>query len=64
MAHGRPEEAHAVLTKYHGSGDPDAPLVKLEMREFEESIRTDASDKRWWDYSELVNTANARYRYS
>lgn len=62
MAVGRKEEAQAILAKYHGNGDVNAPLVQLEMREFEESIKTDGSDKRWWDYSELVNTHNARYR--
>ncbi|KAF5358983.1 hypothetical protein D9758_004837 [Tetrapyrgos nigripes] len=62
VAAGRPEDAKEILVKYHGAGDEDAPLVKLEMKEFEESIKLDASDKRWWDYSELVNTKNARYR--
>ncbi|KIK67737.1 hypothetical protein GYMLUDRAFT_154952 [Collybiopsis luxurians FD-317 M1] len=59
---GRTDEAAKVLAKYHGNGDVNAPLVKLELKEFEESIKLDASDKRWWDYSELVNTHNARYR--
>ncbi|KAF8663434.1 hypothetical protein AX16_001004 [Volvariella volvacea WC 439] len=61
---GRKEEARRVLAKYHGNGDPNAPLVLLEWKEFEESVRLDASDKRWWDYSELFNTRNARYRSS
>ncbi|KAJ7498590.1 general substrate transporter [Mycena latifolia] len=59
---GRKEEALHILAKYHGNDDPNSPLVQLEWREFEESIKLDASDKRWWDYSELVNTRNARYR--
>ncbi|THV08266.1 general substrate transporter [Dendrothele bispora CBS 962.96] len=62
MAANRPEDARKVLVKYHGAGDENASLVSLEMKEFEESIKIDASDKRWWDYSELVNTRNARYR--
>lgn len=62
ISQGRTEEARAVLAKYHGNGDPHAPLVELEWKEFEESIMLNASDKRWWDYSELVNTPNARYR--
>ncbi|KAF9031809.1 general substrate transporter [Hymenopellis radicata] len=62
MATGETERARAILAKYHGNGDTNAPLVALQMREFEESIGLDASDKRWWDYSELVNTRNARYR--
>ncbi|TFK64050.1 general substrate transporter [Pluteus cervinus] len=64
MAVGRNDEARQILAKYHGDGDANAPLVLLEWKEFEESIRLDASDKRWWDYSELFNTRNARYRTS
>ncbi|KAJ7591651.1 general substrate transporter [Mycena floridula] len=59
---GRTAEARAILAKYHGNGDENAPLVRLQLKEFEEAIKLDASDKRWWDYSELVNTRNARYR--
>jgi sugar porter (SP) family MFS transporter len=59
---GRKEEALHILAKYHGNDDPNSPLVQLEWREFEESIKLDASDKRWWDYGELFNTPNARYR--
>ncbi|PFH51320.1 hypothetical protein AMATHDRAFT_59397 [Amanita thiersii Skay4041] len=59
---GQKDEARKILAKYHGNGDENAPLVLLEWKEFEEAIRLDASDKRWWDYSELVNTRNARYR--
>ncbi|KAJ7498564.1 general substrate transporter [Mycena latifolia] len=80
MSVGRKEEALHILAKYHGNDDPNSPLVQLEWREFEESIKLNASDKRWyvgsfkldpreyikfvqrWDYSELVNTRNARYR--
>ncbi|KAF8969396.1 general substrate transporter [Flammula alnicola] len=64
IAVGRKEEARKVLAKYHGNGNPDAPLVLLEWKEFEEGVKLDASDKRWWDYSELFNTRNARYRTS
>nr|AEE69031.1 Mfs1 transporter [Colletotrichum lindemuthianum] len=31
-------------------------------REMVQQIRTDASDKKWWDYSELWNTHSARRR--
>ncbi|KAL0949206.1 hypothetical protein HGRIS_009284 [Hohenbuehelia grisea] len=47
IAAGRKDEARRILAKYHGNGDPDAPLVQLEWREFEEAIQLDASDKRW-----------------
>ncbi|RDB19823.1 Lactose permease [Hypsizygus marmoreus] len=59
---GRKDEARHILAKYHGNDDPNAPLVLLEWREYEEAVKLDASDKRWWDYSGLFNTRNARYR--
>lgn len=62
FAHGRVDEARKILGKYHGAGDEHAPLVELEIREFEEGIKLDGSDKRWWDYKDLFNTRNARYR--
>ncbi|TFY66537.1 hypothetical protein EVG20_g4562 [Dentipellis fragilis] len=65
MAHGRDAEAFAFLTKYHGNGDPNHPIVKLQTREFKEGIRTDGSDKRWWDFRSraLFATNNARWRF-
>lgn len=62
MSVGRNEEARHILAKYHGNDDSNAPLVQLEWKEFEEAVKLDASDKRWWDYSGLFNTRNARYR--
>jgi hypothetical protein len=47
VAVGRKDEARAILAKYHGNGDPDAPLVLLEWKEVEEAVKLDASDKRW-----------------
>lgn len=47
MATGKTDQARAILAKYHGAGDTNAPLVALQMKEFEESIQLDASDKRW-----------------
>ena len=48
--HHREDEAFALLAKYHGNGDADNPIVRLEVEEFRENIRQDASDKRWWDF--------------
>ncbi|KDE04445.1 hypothetical protein MVLG_05093 [Microbotryum lychnidis-dioicae p1A1 Lamole] len=62
IAQGRGEEARAFLVKYHGNGDPTSAIVELEWSEMVEDIRTDASDKRWWDFSELFRTKNARWR--
>lgn len=49
MSHGRDDEAIAFLVKYHGNGDPNARLVRLEVEEMKEGIRIDGIDKRWWD---------------
>ena len=36
-------QAVAVLTKYHGYGDPDSAWVKLEVSEYEEFLNTDGA---------------------
>lgn len=46
MAQGRDEQALAFLTKYHGAGDEQDPVVQLEYMEFKEAIEIDGSDKR------------------
>jgi len=58
----RREEAIAVLAKYHGDGDPQAPIVELQIREIVEDMAAARNDNPWWDFRELVNTAAARYR--
>ncbi|KAL0632722.1 hypothetical protein Q9L58_008390 [Maublancomyces gigas] len=62
MANDRHEEALAVLAKYHGDDDPNNAIVQLSFREMQEEISTTGSDKRWWDYSELVSTKAAKWR--
>ncbi|KAJ5938119.1 hypothetical protein N7454_004461 [Penicillium verhagenii] len=64
IAQGREEEAHAFLTKYHGNGDPQARLVRLEIEEMKEGIRIDGIDKRWWDYRPFVTTHSGRWRFA
>jgi MFS family permease len=62
IANDRFEEAEVILTKYHANGVPNTPLVALEIAEMRESIKQEASDKRWYDYSELVSSRSERYR--
>ncbi|RDW85924.1 hypothetical protein BP5796_04249 [Coleophoma crateriformis] len=62
ISQGRTESARAVLARYHGEGDPEHPLVKLQMAEMEFQISTQGSDKKWWDYRELVSTRAQRRR--
>ncbi|KAH6664689.1 putative lactose permease [Halenospora varia] len=58
----RGDEAKVILAKYHGEGREDHPMVKLQMAEMYHQITLDGTDKRWWDYSGLVSTKNARSR--
>ena len=45
MSRGREEEALKILTKYHGEGDPEHYVVRIEMDEMKEGIKTSGSDK-------------------
>ena len=39
VARGRSADATRVLAKYHGGGDANHPIVVLQIREFEDSIK-------------------------
>ncbi|KAM5367892.1 hypothetical protein ACJZ2D_009803 [Fusarium nematophilum] len=60
--HNKHEAAKAVLTRYHGNGNPDSPWVTLQLSEYEEALNMDGADKRWWDYSALFRNRAAVYR--
>lgn len=62
MANGREEEALAFLVKYHGNGDPNSRLVRLEIEEMREGIRVDGIDKTWWDYRPFILSHAGRWR--
>ncbi|KAI9756837.1 MAG: hypothetical protein M4579_003673 [Chaenotheca gracillima] len=62
IANDRHEEALDVMAKYHGEGDRNSPIVQLTYREMVEDISSTGSDKRWWDYSQLFNNREVRYR--
>lgn len=62
LAHDRFEDAKDVLIRLHGDGNPESLVVRVELDEMAEVIRTNASDKRFWDWRELFNTRAARYR--
>lgn len=62
IANDRHEEALKVMTFYHGEGDRESPIVQLEYKEMVQDISVTGSDKRWWDYRELFNTPEVRYR--
>lgn len=56
------DAAKAVLTKYHGNGNPDSPWVTLQLSEYEALLNMDGADKRWWDYRALFRNRPAIYR--
>ncbi len=60
--HNKREKAVAVLTKWHGYGNPDSVWVKLQLSEYEEFLNTNGTDKSIWDYRALFNTRSSRYR--
>ena len=64
ISHGKSEKARQILVKYHGNGDPNSAVVKLEYDEIHQSLDSEAelSDKRWWDYRALFNNRPALYR--
>ncbi|KAK8040263.1 general substrate transporter [Apiospora marii] len=60
----RHEEARAFLVKYHANGDPNHPLVDLEMSEMIESLRVEPITewRNFFDLRVLVRTRARRYR--
>ncbi|KAL4930272.1 putative MFS lactose permease [Aspergillus undulatus] len=64
MSQGREEEAHAILAKYHGNGDINSRLVRLEIEETREGIRVDGIDKVWWDYRPFILSHSGRWRFA
>lgn len=62
IANDRHEEALNIMARYHGEGSRDSPIVQLEYKEMVEDISVTGSDKRWWDYRELFNSREQRYR--
>ncbi|KAJ5396568.1 hypothetical protein N7509_004681 [Penicillium cosmopolitanum] len=61
-SHGRSEKAWDIITEYHGEGNRQNAYVSLQIREYQDAINLEGSDKRAWDFRELVNTKAARWR--
>lgn len=62
--HNKKDQAKAILTKYHGNGNPDSAWVNLQLFEYEQLLNQDGADKRWWDYRALFRDRGAVYRLS
>ena len=61
VSRGKVDAARAVMIKYHSNDGKTNPLIELQLREFQEMIEVRKMEP-FWDYRELVNTANARWR--
>ena len=63
-ANDRYDEAKAVFTKYHANGDPNHPIVELQMKEIMYVINSQppATWKDLFDLKVLVDTRSSRYR--
>ncbi|KAF8522936.1 putative MFS lactose permease [Hysterangium stoloniferum] len=72
-AHGHEERARRVLIRYHASvnrGLSESCLLQelndsmdvLEIAGFKSKIHVSDTHERWWDYTPLYNTRNARWR--
>lgn len=58
----REDEAMQVLTKYHANGDPNDPLVELEMAEIVEAVALDREINKNTSYLTLFKTKANRSR--
>ncbi|WVQ95051.1 hypothetical protein IAU59_002143 [Kwoniella sp. CBS 9459] len=58
-AHGKGEQARAVLAKYHGNG-LSTTLVAKEIGQIAASLQV--APKKMWDYANLADTRAKRYR--
>lgn len=61
-SHGHREKAWDVITNYHGEGSRENAYVVLQIREYEDAISLEGSDKRAWDFKGLVNSKANRWR--
>ncbi|KXH34973.1 lactose permease [Colletotrichum simmondsii] len=60
---GHTDRAAAILTKYHGDGNPHSALVKLELDEIRTSLEAEQELRNNnWNYKILVNNRPNRYR--
>ncbi|KAH8788193.1 putative hexose transport-related protein [Diaporthe sp. PMI_573] len=59
---GKRDKAAQILARYHGGGDPEHPVVRLELHEFEQGIERQRSSGIF-NFWPLVSTHNARWRF-
>ena len=62
VSKGRLEEARAFFVKYHGGGDPDAPIVAFEMEEIQHTLALEKEVKQSTTYLDMFKTKGNRHR--
>jgi len=62
IANGRSDDARTMLTKWHGNGDEDIALVKLEFRQMRNVIEAEVTNETGW--KELFTSPGNRKRVS
>lgn len=61
-ANGKKDKATETIVKYHGGGNADSIWVRIQLQEYEEYLRLDGADKKWWDYRALFRNRSSIYR--
>lgn len=62
ISKGRSDEAKSLLTRLHGGGDEDSPLVNFEINEIHRALEADAHNASSTSWADLVNTKGNRHR--
>ncbi|KAB2573501.1 Lactose permease [Lasiodiplodia theobromae] len=63
VAKDRIESAHALVTKYHAAGNPEDPIVALEIAEIREALRLETEAAKTTSYLTFFKTAGNRHRF-
>jgi hypothetical protein len=58
----RDDEAREIITKYHANGDPNDPLVSVEMNEIREALRIDNDVARNTSFLSFLHSKGNRLR--
>lgn len=61
-AHNHEDKAKIFLAKYHGKGNIHSLWVKLQLEEYQDYLKVNGSDQKWWDYRALFSTRPSFYR--
>src|SRR3954471_16316785 len=62
ISNNRISEAHKILADWHAGGDLDAPLIRFEMAEIENTIRLDQETTSSGSYKDMLKTKGNRQR--